>query len=313
MGAPIPPCYHLQTPVTMGGNSPSRYSAKTLSKLIVILIFFLSFQSFFLAWNISSHDATSVSNTIPVQLRQKAGASPSGLNAHATDDGTVTFTPEEFRAGRIENYVNLPNQPAKPETDRHVRELMSEPVPDPAEVLLHKAPTPPGPNAIVGLASYKEFMRGWRKLVGSLRINGYDGHIILGVNKDMPQRERIYLDAMGVTYYAIETANCSASILDGTSSTTNSVRGTCSRGLEDLKLEWGRYEMARRWLHACDTCTGWSMVIDTRDIFFQADPFTSLGDPMGATHDLLFVEEIGELLNAIMLTTTAVFEDRRKN
>lgn len=34
------------------------------------------------------------------------------------------------------------------------------------------------------------------------------------------------------------------------------------------------------------------MVVDTRDIFFQADPFRGLGDPKGAEHDLFFVEEI---------------------
>mmetsp|Transcript_19226 Transcript_19226/g.40290 ORF Transcript_19226/g.40290 Transcript_19226/m.40290 type:complete len:239 (-) Transcript_19226:1958-2674(-) len=39
------------------------------------------------------------------------------------------------------------------------------------------------------------------------------------------------------------------------------------------------------------------MVIDTRDIFFQADPFRSLGDPDEAQHDLLFVEEIATHTN----------------
>jgi hypothetical protein len=41
------------------------------------------------------------------------------------------------------------------------------------------------------------------------------------------------------------------------------------------------------------------MVIDTRDIFFQADPFASLGDPNDATHDLLFVEEITQYTNTL--------------
>jgi len=135
--------------------------------------------------------------------------------------------------------------------------------------------------------------------VGSLRNNGYDGHIIVGVNPAIPEEERNYLDRMGVTYYAIEVADCSASILNGVSSTGNAVRAKCSRGLEDMKLEWGRYEMARRWLKACESCTGWSMVIDTRDIFFQADPFLSLGSPNEATHDLLFAEEIAQYTNTL--------------
>lgn len=102
-----------------------------------------------------------------------------------------------------------------------------------------------------------------------------------------------------VTYYAVETVNCSASILNGVSQTGNSVRAKCSRGLENLKLEWGRYEMARRWLRACDTCTSWSMVIDTRDIFFQSDPFASLGDADVAQQDLMFVEEVAQYTNTL--------------
>ncbi|KAL7536813.1 hypothetical protein ACHAWF_005572, partial [Thalassiosira exigua] len=198
-----------------------------------------------------------------------------------------------------EKYVNLPNVPADPGRDAEVRRLAERPVPPPAETLLREAPAPPGPNAILGLASYPKFMDGWRKLVGSLRINGYDGHIIVGVNPAIPPDEREYLDRMGVTYYAVEASNCSASILHGTSDTGNAVRAKCSRGMEDLKLEWGRYEMARRWLGACKTCTGWSMVIDTRDIFFQADPFASLGSPRAATHDLLFVEEVAKYTSTL--------------
>jgi hypothetical protein len=73
-----------------------------------------------------------------------------------------------------------------------------------------------------------------------------------------------------------------------------------SDALENLKLEWSRYEKAQRWLRACDSCTGWSMVIiDTHDIFFQADPFTSLGDAGNAKQDLLFVEEVAQYTNTL--------------
>ena len=53
-----------------------------------------------------------------------------------------------------------------------------------------------------------------------------------------------------------------------------------------------RFELARQWLQACQTCTGWSMVMDTRDSFFQADPLLALGAADTAAVDLLFVEEI---------------------
>ena len=268
-------------------------SLKTQSRLLIFLAVFISLQSIWLSSRISIS-----SDTLPGVIGH--GFSSNSLNdGTILPDGTVTFTPEEFQAGRLDKYINLPNKPVDPETDVNVRNLMEQTVPLPAEVLLHQAPEPPGPNAIVGLASYPKFMDGWRKLVGSLRMNGYDGHIIVGVNKNIPDEERDYLDKMGVTYYAIETSNCSSSILNENEDTSNKVRSICSRGLEDLKLEWGRYEMARRWLKACKTCTGWSMVIDTRDIFFQRDPFASLGDANDASHDLLFVEEVSSVTNTL--------------
>lgn len=109
---------------------------------------------------------------------------------------TTLFTPDEFRAGRIDNYVNLPTM-YNPSRDDAVKQLMQQPLPEPTEILLHKAPTPPSSNAILGLASYPTFKDGWLKLVGSLRTNGYEGHIIVGVHPQIPQDERDYLDKMG--------------------------------------------------------------------------------------------------------------------
>ncbi|KAL7546713.1 hypothetical protein ACHAWF_010040 [Thalassiosira exigua] len=266
-------------------------SLRTQSLIIALFALILALQNFLLSSKLPG--ATDGHTLAPA-----AGVDPRAIGL-ILPDGTVTFTPEEFRAGRPQKYVNLPNVPVDPGRDAEVRRLAERPVPPPAETLLHEAPAPPGPNAILGLASYPEFMDGWRKLVGSLRINGYDGHIIMGVNPAIPTDERDYLDRMGVTYYAVEASNCLAAILDGSSDTDNTVRAKCSRGMEDLKLEWGRYEMARRWLRACGTCTGWSMVIDTRDIFFQADPFASLGSPGAASHDLLFVEELAKYTSTL--------------
>lgn len=270
-------------------------SFSRLLTVLAIVIFAISFQSFWLSHHIIPKDT-------PKHTRNVIGVGFSSYprnDGSILPDGTITFTPGEFKAGRHENYVNLPNNPPSPQTDVYVQDLMQQEVPAPTEELLHLAPNPPGTNAIVGLASYPKFMDGWRKLVGSLRMNGYDGHIIVGVNKNIPDDERKYLDKMGVTYYAVNTANCSSSILNQDEDTTNTVRSVCSQGLEDLKLEWGRYEMARRWLRACETCTGWSMVIDTRDIFFQRDPFASLGEAKNAPHDLLFVEEVAAFTNTL--------------
>jgi len=297
----------------------SLLSLKIQARVLIAFAFILAFETLFLVSKLPSETSTdygrpssstpdnAVSSSDPHEIGRIL---PNGI----LPDGTVTFTPEEFRAGRPEKYVNLPNVPIDPDRDEAVLHLTRETVPPPAETLLHGAPTPPGANAIVGLASYPKFMNGWRTLVGSLRTNGYDGHIIVGVNPSLPREERRYLDRMGVTYYAVEVAACASSIADGGSdggsdAGGNAVRAKCSRGLEDLKLEWGRYEMARRWLEACESCTGWSMVVDTRDIFFQADPFASLGDPTtttteaasGGQPDLLFVEEIAKYSNTMTM------------
>mmetsp|Transcript_20348 Transcript_20348/g.43599 ORF Transcript_20348/g.43599 Transcript_20348/m.43599 type:complete len:492 (+) Transcript_20348:63-1538(+) len=285
-------------------SSPPLLSLKTQYHLFILFLLILVFQTLLLASKLSFETSTDGHpSSAPDAVGDpslSASASDPRVTGQILPDGTVTFTPQEFRAGRPENYVNLPNVPLDPHRDGEVRKLMAAAVPPPAETLLHLAPTPPGSNAILGLASYPEFMDGWRKLVGSLRMNGYDGHVIVGVNPAIPRDERDYLDRMGVTYYAVEVANCTASILEGSSDAgKNAVRAKCSRGMEDLKLEWGRFEMARRWLGACESCTGWSMVIDTRDIFFQADPFASLGNPAASEQNLLFVEEIAKYTNTL--------------
>ena len=108
----------------------------------------------------------------------------------------VLFTPEEFQAGRIEKYINQPTI-YTPQRDDQINQLISKSVPPPSETLLHQAPLPPSNNAILGLASYPRFQEGWVRLVGSLRRNGYEGHIILGVHPEIPGVERDYLDKMG--------------------------------------------------------------------------------------------------------------------
>jgi len=245
-----------------------------------------------------------------------------GPSLFTSSSSSTTFTPEEFQSGNINKYINLPLTPPNPQRDKEIDQLTAAHVPQPTERLLHKASTPRGKNVILGLASYPTFMVGWTRLVGSLRNSGYDGHIILGVHPNIPQLERDYLDGMDVTYYAIDVVNCttttssasSAATTDGGEETKNTVRAKCSQGLQDLKLEWGRYEMARRWLYHCSTCTGWAMVLDTRDVFFQSNPFSALPIILGNSnnnnnnnnntttkhYDLLFVEEIASYTNTIL-------------
>ena len=183
--------------------------------------------------------------------------------------------------------------------------------------LLHEA-HPAGNDAVMGLAAYKGIdliylmqiftyslcissprdisgnIRAFKRIVGSLRATGYDGHIILGVSKDISTEEIAYLKENQVTMYIVDFVECDDTISTG-GAVKGAIRGKCSKGLENLKLEWGRFEMCRQWLYACKACTGWSLVMDTRDIFFQAHPFADLpkaSPSQKPKEDLLFIEEI---------------------
>jgi len=197
------------------------------------------------------------------------------------------FTPNKFKTGQIGiDYINKPLYSADPGSVNKAMELAI----DKPYGLLHTG-HPPGKDAVMGLAAYPRNLRAFRRLVGSLRATGYDGHIILGVSAKIPMIEENYLIKMDVTMYKVDIINCDESISTG-GPVKGNIRGKCARGLEKLKLEWGRYEMARQWLYACKECTGWTLVMDTRDVFFQSTPFASLGDAITSPIDLYFVEEI---------------------
>ena len=100
---------------------------------------------------------------------------------------------------------------------------------------------PPGNDAVIGLAAYKNFHNGFRRLIGSLRSTLYDGHIILGVHKDISNSELDFLKRMDVTIYIIDIVDCDSSIVKGSENVKGTIRGKCSKGLENLKLEWGTF------------------------------------------------------------------------
>jgi hypothetical protein len=205
------------------------------------------------------------------------------------------FTPEEFKAGHLDKYVNLPIIPQSTTYEiiqTSVTKAINRPVDKPYG-LVHEA-HPPGHNVVMGLASYPNAMGIFERMVGSLRTTGYDGHIILGVHSNITVNEQEYLKKMGVTFYTVEYVTCDKSIQVKGNDKGMVVRSLCAKGLEKLKLEWGRFEMCRQWLHACDKCTGWALVMDTRDVFFQANPFGRLPSVETSPYDLLFIEEISK-------------------
>lgn len=155
-------------------------------------------------------------------------------------------------------------------------------------------------NTLVGLATMRHFYNGFIRLVALARSRGYDHNIILGVSDDIRGDAKAFnlLRRMNVTMYAVTLANCTGR---AGSSEYSAVRGKCSQGLEQYPLEWGRYIMAMQWMQGCVACRdGWFMLMDTRDIFFQADPFAQLGDARTAPVNLLLVEEVSPVTSLVM-------------
>lgn len=202
----------------------------------------------------------------------------------------IVFTPQNVLNGRLDDYVSLPvldDNVTYQSIQERVKRAIACKVDKPFG-LMHEG-TPPGHDAVMGLAWYKDGRDVFRTLVGSLRTSGFDGHILLGVHPSISEDDQAYLAKMDVTFYAIEMVPCDESISDGGK---DGVRNTCSRGIEYLTLEKARFEMLRQWLHACKSCTGWVLAMDTRDIVFQRLPFTGMPHPDKSPYDLLFIEEL---------------------
>ena len=177
------------------------------------------------------------------------------------------FNPEAIFATKLRGYVNTPIVSEDEVISSHLANIAPYPLSRPLNVLHEPAPhNILGQDVIMGLAAYKSFPRGFARLVGSLRRNGYDGHIILGVHPNLPENEYNYLVSMKVTLYGVEVVDCDDTVVDAKKELKSHsiIRGKCAKGLEFLKLEWARYELARQWLEQCDRCTGWGLIIDTR-------------------------------------------------
>lgn len=185
----------------------------------------------------------------------------------------------------MQKYINIPIIPENVVQDNKLANIAPYPLSRSLN-LLHEAKDIQGRDVIIGLASYKSFPRGFARLVGSLRRNGYDGHIILGIHPYLPVNEYNYLVSMKVrsyiiyetivhmftmlcpqvTLYGVDVVDCDESVVDAKRELKSNsiIRGKCARGLEFLKLEWARYELARQWLENCFACDGWGLIIDTR-------------------------------------------------
>jgi len=130
-------------------------------------------------------------------------------------------------------------------------------------------------SAVIGLASGYG-LNVFEVFVGSLRATGYQGHIILGISKNAPKHVTDYLESQNVTMKEVVPMKGKKCTYYGELQNTGhkSTDQTCSEDHPDIKIQWGRFPMAKKWLLECAECTSGVMLTDVRDAFFQSNPFT---------------------------------------
>jgi hypothetical protein len=112
----------------------------------------------------------------------------------------------------------------------------------------------------------------YRRFVGSLRLSGFKGHIILGLHPNVSENILAYLHARNVTTKILRWVDCTYE-KDSSEKEDIFKKTTCADPYPDIKIRWSRYPLARDWLEECETCTGPVLIMDARDSYFQLDPF----------------------------------------
>eukprot|EP00041_Stephanoeca_diplocostata_P029528 m.874652 g.874652 ORF g.874652 m.874652 type:complete len:400 (-) comp23576_c0_seq18:306-1505(-) len=126
--------------------------------------------------------------------------------------------------------------------------------------------------------------------IGSLRATGYPGKIIIGVASDVPVEVKDYLEEQRVETKVVKFGPCTFQNYtkkDGTLAEKYNKKQKCDIDHPDYKIQWGRFNLAAKWLQECADCTDGVMFTDVRDAFFQRDPFAAVQHP----HDLMVFEE----------------------
>ena len=137
----------------------------------------------------------------------------------------------------------------------------------------------PAKCAVIGLAAGYGHVYGmdmYKRFVGSLRATGYPGHIILGIAPNAPQNVRKYLARHRVVTKEVSIGRCTYYNSTCPHCTVEGKRFTrpkCAADYPDYKIQWGRFPLTADWLRECNGCTDGVMLTDTRDVYFQADPF----------------------------------------
>mmetsp|Transcript_848 Transcript_848/g.1639 ORF Transcript_848/g.1639 Transcript_848/m.1639 type:complete len:755 (-) Transcript_848:738-3002(-) len=209
----------------------------------------------------------------------------------ATSDGQLLFNPEEFRTGDKSKYFNRPIPCSQ--CDEKAKQAIARQVQTPTD-LVHKPEANKGNDAVISLMPVSYMVtRDQKRFISSLRQTGYNGHIILGVQPNLPVMNMRFLKIHHVTIYTVTLGPCTAPISGF--KTLKAKTPKCFKGLESLPFEWGKYELARQWLHACNECTGRVLLaLDGVSTFFQTNPFEQF---LERKEDLLFSEELAAHTN----------------
>jgi len=133
-----------------------------------------------------------------------------------------------------------------------------------------------------GLETYERF-------VGSLRKSGFKGHIILGVSHVSPEVEK-YFKWRNVTARVVEMIPAEECAMNSDHLLPIVRAQPCSKAYPQLKVTWARHSLFRDWLQECEACTGPVLFVDSRDTFFQDDPFGPGSPPVRG----LQVYQVGE-------------------
>jgi hypothetical protein len=239
---------------------------------------------------VGPHNALSdFTNRRAIEDKQTETPVVSPIPAFESESGEILFNPEEFRVGDKKKYINRPIH--CPKCNKQVEEAVKREIPKP--IGLDNEAQNRGNDVVVSFVTVTfMYKKHFGRLIESLRYSGYDGHIILGVHQDIPEASMTYLKENNVTVYKAESGPCQKP--------TSNVKLPkkqlkCYKSLETFPVEWGRYELARQWINACQSCTGRVLLaLDGTDTIFQSNPFDFME---GRKEDILFTEEMAAHTN----------------
>jgi hypothetical protein len=169
-------------------------------------------------------------------------------------------------------------------TTADISSIISKQATATATATLPKADTVIGFGADYNIKTYQQF-------IGSLRSTGFTGNIIIGMGSwdgyihkhkyhtstsikvDALARKEIlsYLQTQNVSVQMIPIAKCDKKEnRDGNAEEY----GICLKELQDWKLAWGAYALAREWLRECTAChSGQVLLVPVHSTFFLQSPF----------------------------------------